>query len=300
MRVHISTGYEPACWKKLFAIKGFIMRAYFIWILICLVLAGCATLPNPELERSLPVDRYNIREEGTFTYRADTKMIPLPSWPYYEGGIAIEANIFREVGGPLGSFPMFWDDNRAIVSEASFTYRGKETSTTLEMRYVIGLPDQKLSFRKLPPGIEFQSLDYGDIQGKELALPFVVLKGTWKGLPIKILCTRDYKYSEEDGIGWLYDLFPWPKHKPGFTPLGDVAFSSVVQKYQVVDSQEQVLAELQRGRFRVFDTVAEEDQSSIIAVLGVIVDIYWFTRFVSIYRQPTAKEENAQDIRLQG
>jgi len=78
------------------------------------------------------------------------------------------------------------------------------------------------------------------------------------------------------------------------------AFTTKRQRFQVTDSDGRVLCELEEDRFRVFDTVAEEDVPAAVGVLAMLTDAVRFTRFINLHRGRNKKEndEKTKDLRV--
>ncbi len=251
-------------------------------------------MPDPAKERSLPAVGSEIIEEGVFNY-SDNRNILQVYYPKREGGVPLRADTFRPIRSPL-DIVLFENNFRAMVSEAKLVYRDQTVSWKLDIEYdVPGDIEKILSYKILPVDLSLNRIDFKHLRA-EKALPFVFTEGTWKGEAISILCTRDFQYSDFFPLAWPFMMMLTPFRRPGYTYSGSQAVTYASQKFQIVGSGQRVFAEVQLGRYRIFDTVAPEDVPSMVALSAIITHTFETLRFLNNYRKGSAKEEDAQGL----
>jgi hypothetical protein len=274
----------------------------FFYVLSCLALAACSSLPPQDLERSRSVDGLGVRAEGEFVVFDRTRYEPNnllslldpPASPpaVGENQLLIGLQVYRVKTSTLEEN---WEGApRRILLEGELYRAGGREGFSLEMRYDIERFEQTLAPRCLPADFELYPVSKKEL-AREQSLPFLLAAGTWKKHSIIVLCTRDYLIHEKNAYFGSGYTIPWPNHSSGSTPNGWYALLSGNQKFQIVEENDRVLGEVQKGKYRVFDTVSAEDISSMVSVLSVVFSMYWFFLDVDNYRVVRGPEANAYD-----
>ncbi len=279
-----------------------ISRWIYLVSLTSLCLASCVSASVMYTGgRPFPVGDSIVRAEGPIAFVDTTQYVtgslidlfrPTPSIKKAgDTGIVIAAAV--SLGKNKIITDLLMKQSRLLLLSGSMLIDDWETAIRFEMRYKVpgkGMVNsayyakQELVAKQLGTDIVLNPVLKSDLSMKQ-RLPFILTEGTWNGKHVRVFCAHDYKMTEKSGFfGCSFIDLMQLLRVEGQTRDGWSAFLSNDQLFQVLDDENRVLGEVDSESYRVFDSVGNNEVRSMVAALGAIQTMRWFSMFVKAYR----------------
>ncbi len=280
------------------------MKYRFLFIIPLMVLQSCLSLEPPLFTedamevatlKSQAVGELNVRykfsfndkpnlfsesDDARFKISAGSDLIPDVE--------LLNAGIFMKSG------PFLLNSKRVLHLKGQLKQKNGLAELGMDCSYMVnsgsGLILENAIF---PSGISFFDMKTADLGSR--TLPSVFLKGIWKNNNIRVIYTRHHLPVEKN---WLNDL----NRISGTFYSGWEDLQLPIQKFQILDNNDRVLAEVQNTKnsatlqsyfqtesnytyyYRIFDSVEINDVDSMETLLGSVVLIQRFLLEVSNYK----------------
>ncbi len=266
--------------------------------LLCLF-SSCTSVPvptdllAPTREDTLEIGYYNY--DGTEGLESDLR------WPVVPEGQVLGAYFYSIAPSGLRE----WDQRHIVMDlqigrpvirnfwRAGFGFPPEDFKPTLalETKFPLGpfgpMGPHSIEIRKLPSNLEWEPILLKNLSGPRV-IPFMVAQGRCGFKKVKMMATQDWMkgedYSENFFLVSSIPRFPRPQGIPGQTGDGTWAILAHSQRFLLIDEEGTELGDLQRGRYRIFNTVPldEVDEirtllTSTVALRHFLVYLQWLT-----------------------